>query len=86
MSKKLSILSLIVSCAVYGFLVLEFTSPTSSSFLLIGMAALSVLGFLCSVIGVRRNWTGLSVIAVVMGSLAMKAIFGMFLIMLAMGA
>ena len=86
MSKKLSIVSLIVSCAVCGFLVLEFTRPTSSSFLLIGMAALSALGFLCSVIGVRRNWTGLSVMAVVVGSLAMTAILVMFFIMLAMGS
>ncbi len=86
MTKKWSILSLAASCAVCGFLVVEFTKPTSSLAVLISMIVLSVIGFVCSVIGVKSRRTGLSVAAVVLGSAAMASVFLLFFIMLIMGA
>ena len=89
MTKKfniISVVSLVVSCVVCGFLVVEFTKPTSSLAVLVSMIVLSILGFVCSIIGVKSKRTGLSIVAVVLGSLAMASILVLFLLMLVMGA
>ena len=86
MTKKWNIISLVASSIVCGFLVIEFSEPTSSLAVLVSMIILSIIGFACSIIGVKSKQTGVSVAAFILGGLAMVSILALFLIMLVMGA
>lgn len=84
-NKNYSIVSIIVSCIVFGFLFIEFYRPVSSRAIFIFIVCPSVVGFTYSVIGALANRTGLSVVAVILGVIAMSTILAIFLIMLIMG-
>ena len=86
MSKRLSIISLIISCFVCAFLVVEYVRPTSSLVVLISTIVLSIIGFICSIISARNERTRLSITALVLGIITTAIILALFLLMLIMGA
>lgn len=85
MTSRLSLFSLLITCITFGFLVLEWFTPSSSLVLLIAMIVLSIIGFVCSVLGVRKGQNALSIAAVILGFIAMGLMLLIFSIMFIMG-
>jgi len=83
--KEFSIASIIISCIVFGYLIVEFYKPLSSLAILIFMLCLSIVGFALSIISAKELQTEFTIIAVIIAFIAMATILTFFLIMLIMG-
>ena len=82
---KASTIALFLTGVVCGFLIYEWVNPTSSLGLLLSMVVASIMGFILSVIGLRRQKSALSVVALIFGALVAAVMVMMFSIMFIMG-
>nr|WP_298568978.1 hypothetical protein [uncultured Mogibacterium sp.] len=85
MNNKLSTLALFLAGLVYGFLIFEWITPTSSLALLMSMIAVALVGIVLAVMGIKKQKSALSVISLVAASLSAGVIIILFGIMLIMG-
>lgn len=85
MERKVSITAIAMSLLVAIYLIIEFTNPVSSLALAVSAVALSVAGFACAYIGVRRSRTPLGIAAMVFGSIVMVIMLLIFMIWFIMG-
>ena len=85
MNNKLSTLALFLAGLVYGFLIFEWITPTSSLTLLMSMIAVALVGIVLAVMGIKKQKSALSVISLVAASLSAGVIIILFGIMFIMG-
>ncbi len=88
MNNKFSIIALILAGLVCGFLILEWFNPTSSLTIFLSMEAVAVIDIVLAIMGIRKQKSALSIIALAAAAVSagiMIIIFGIMLIM-GMGA
>ena len=85
MNNKLSTLALFLAGVVCGFLIFEWSTPTSSLALLVSMIAVALIGILLAVMGIKKQKSALSLISLVAASLSAGVIIILFGIMFIMG-
>lgn len=85
MNNKLSTLALFLDGLVCGFLILEWINPTSSLALLLSMIAVTLVGIVLAIMGIKKQKSALSVISLVAASLSAGVIITLFGIMFIMG-
>lgn len=85
MNNKLSTLALFLDGLVCGFLILEWINPTSSLALLLSMIAVTLVGIVLAIMGIKKQKSALSVISLVVAAVLTGTIIVLFGIMLIMG-
>ena len=88
MNNKFSTIALILAGLVCGFLILEWFNPTSSLKIFLSMEAVAVIDIVLAIMGIRKQKSALSIIALAAAAVSagiMIIIFGIMLIM-GMGA
>ncbi len=85
MNNKFSTSALFLAGLVCWFLVLEWINPTSSLALFLSMIAVSLVGIILAIMGIKKQKSTLSVISLVATAILTGTIIVLFGIMLIMG-
>lgn len=85
MNNKFSISALFLAGLVCWFLVLEWINPTSLLALFLSMIAVSLVGIILAIMGIKKQKSTLSVISLVATAILTGTIIVLFGIMLIMG-
>lgn len=85
MNNKLSIIALLLAGLVCGFLILEWINPTSSLTIFLSMVAVAVIDIVLAIMGIRKQKSALSIIALAAAAVSAGIMIILFGIMLIMG-